>query len=88
MNPNDRQDELLPPDDAYPPAEVTVPPAAEASPLVGTGAQLRAAREALGLSVSDAAHAIRLNPRQVQNLEDEAWDALPGPTFVRGFLRN
>lgn len=88
MNPNDRQEELLPPDDAYPPAEVTVAPATEASPLVGTGAQLRAAREALGLSVSDAAHAIRLNPRQVQNLEDEAWGALPGPTFVRGFLRN
>lgn len=94
MNPNDKQEELLTPADGVPPAsapqahDVQVPPAADVSPQGGVGAQLRAAREALGLSVSDAAHAIRLNPRQVQSLEDEAWDALPGPTFVRGFLRN
>ena len=39
--------------------------------VVGAGAQLRAAREAAGLSIDDVAQQLKLAPRQVQALEDE-----------------
>ncbi len=52
------------------------------------GAQLRRAREARGESLSDAALALRLSRRQVEALEGGDYSALPGPAFVRGFLRN
>ena len=60
----------------------------EMSPSPSPGAQLRAAREAAGISIADAAQSIRLSPRQIGLLESDAWDQLPGETFVRGFLRN
>lgn len=68
----------------------TIPTAAPAAEAKGpsAGSQLRAAREALGMSVADAAQAIRLSPKQITLLETDAWDLLPGETFVRGFLRN
>ena len=52
------------------------------------GAELRSAREALGLSVSEVAHQLKLAPRQVEALEAGRFEALPGGTFVRGMLRN
>jgi cytoskeleton protein RodZ len=52
------------------------------------GAELRGAREALGLTVSEVAHQLKLAPRQVEALEAGRFDALPGGTFVRGMLRN
>ncbi|HYY60263.1 MAG TPA: RodZ domain-containing protein [Burkholderiales bacterium] len=52
------------------------------------GAELRSAREALGLTVSEVAHQLKLAPRQVEALEAGRFDALPGGTFVRGMLRN
>jgi cytoskeleton protein RodZ len=53
-----------------------------------TGARLAAARIALGLSVAEAAAQMRLAPRQVEALEADRYADLPGPVFVRGFLRN
>lgn len=53
-----------------------------------TGARLARAREALGLTVADAAAQMRLAPRQVEALEADRYQELPGPVFVRGFLRN
>jgi len=44
--------------------------------------------EALGLTVSEVAHQLKLAPRQVEALEAGRFDALPGPTFLRGMLRN
>jgi cytoskeleton protein RodZ len=79
INPNReaRQEEL-------PAAAAPVTVAAGPSP----GTRLREAREALGMSIADAAQAIRLSARQIGQLEADAWDQLPGETFVRGFLRN
>src|SRR5262245_6023657 len=52
------------------------------------GAELRNAREAQGLSVSEVAHQLKLAPRQVEALEAGLFETLPGGTFVRGMLRN
>ncbi|WP_412480723.1 helix-turn-helix domain-containing protein [Azonexus sp. IMCC34839] len=65
------------------PADSTV---AIEMPAVGT--QLREAREALGLKVSDIAKTLKLGQRQVEALENGQWDGLPGATFIRGFVRN
>ena len=63
--------------------QVPVPDAA-----AGPGTQLKLAREAAGLSLDQVAQQLKLAPRQVKALEDENFDALPGRTFTRGFLRN
>jgi cytoskeleton protein RodZ len=52
------------------------------------GDALRAAREAAGLSIDAVAQQLKLAPRQVRALEDGDYAALPGRTFVRGFVRN
>lgn len=53
----------------------------------GIGEQLRQAREARGLSVADLARSIKLEPKVIENLESDAYDKLPPPAFVRGYLR-
>jgi cytoskeleton protein RodZ len=55
---------------------------------IQVGRKLRAAREALNLSVSDIAQRLRLGERQILALETGDLAALPGRTFVRGFVRN
>jgi len=65
--------------------EVSTPPDA---PAASPGAELRAAREAAGLSLDDVAQQLKLAPRQVQALEEDDYAKLPGRTFVRGFVRN
>ena len=63
--------------------------AARAAPLpVTAGSRLRAAREAAGWSLEDVAQQLKLAPRQVQALESDDWQRLPGRTFIRGFARN
>ncbi|MEH6476052.1 MAG: RodZ domain-containing protein, partial [Sneathiella sp.] len=52
------------------------------------GAHLRRERERQGYSLHDIAENLRLRPRQLQALEDGNYDALPGQTFVAGFLRS
>ncbi|HEX7044752.1 MAG TPA: RodZ domain-containing protein [Burkholderiales bacterium] len=54
----------------------------------GPGAMLRRAREERRLSIEDVAQELRLAPRTVEALEADAYDRLPGPTYVRGYLRN
>jgi len=49
---------------------------------------LRRAREERRLSIDDVAQELRLAPRTVEALEADAYDRLPGPTYVRGYLRN
>lgn len=61
-----------------------VEPAAAAS----VGEMLRRAREARRETVSDVAYALKLTTRQIEAMEAERFDVLPGPAFVRGFLRN
>lgn len=55
---------------------------------VALGQTLRQARERRGLSIEDVAQALRLSARIVGALEDDAFERLPGPTYVRGYLRN
>lgn len=54
----------------------------------GIGRRLSRAREARGLSVGDAAQALKLTLKQVEALEGDHFERLPGPAFARGFLRN
>lgn len=54
----------------------------------GPGMQLRMLREAAGLSLDDVSHHLKLARRQVVAIENDDHGALPGPTFVRGFIRN
>lgn len=57
-------------------------------PEQGVGAILRAAREARGLSVQDAAQQLRLMNRQIVAMETEDFASLGQPVFARGFVRN
>jgi len=70
--------------------DVGVNPAEQevAAGIPGVGAQLRAAREALGLPMPEVAAALKLGERQLDALESGNWQVLPGSTFVRGFVRN
>lgn len=52
------------------------------------GGQLAAQREALGLSVEQAASQMNLAPRQVKALEADNFAALPGMASTRGFIRS
>lgn len=56
--------------------------------MEAVGRLLVEARERMGLSVDEVAARLRLMPRQVLALESGDISALPGPAFVRGFLRN
>jgi cytoskeleton protein RodZ len=49
---------------------------------------LRETREQLGLSIDAVATHLKLAPRQIRALEDEAYDQLPSRAFIRGFIRN
>ena len=62
--------------------------AAVAAAPSSPGAQLRRAREARGESVHEVAFALKLSPRQVDALERDDFDALPGMAFLRGVMRN
>ena len=52
------------------------------------GTLLREAREARGLTLDDLARTLNLQPRIVAALERDDHDALPAPTFVRGYIRS
>lgn len=54
----------------------------------GPGAALAAARTAQNLSVADVARQLKLSASQVNALEAGQFERLPGPVFVRGFVRN
>lgn len=55
---------------------------------IGFGKQLRAAREAAGLSLHDIADKLKLNTNMLQSLEAENIAELPAPAYVRGYLRS
>lgn len=65
-------------------AEQSIPGGSEAGP----GTLLRQARADLRLSVEDVAQRLRLAPRQIAAIENEDYERLPGPTYVRGYLRS
>jgi flagellar biosynthesis protein FlhG len=52
-----------------------------------TGALLRQAREALGLSLDDYVRVTKISIYYLRNIENEEFDDLPAPVYVRGYLR-
>ncbi len=54
----------------------------------GCGSILRQARQHAGLSLQDAGSQLKMPVRVVQALEDENWQVLGAPVFVRGQLRS
>jgi cytoskeleton protein RodZ len=54
----------------------------------GPGAVLAAARVAQNLTVADVARQLKLSANQIMALEAGDFERLPGPVFVRGFVRN
>lgn len=67
---------------------MTQPPGAGAAAAATPGALLASARQASGLSVAEVAVQMRISPRQVQAIEADQYEQLPGAVFVRGFVRN
>ena len=53
----------------------------------GVGAELARLREEQGLSLTDVAQQLKFAVRQLEALEQERFDVLPGGTFVRGMVR-
>jgi cytoskeleton protein RodZ len=51
------------------------------------GERFRAAREARGASLSNVADQIRIRSVYVSAMEQENWDAIGAPVYIRGFLR-
>ena len=54
----------------------------------GIGEELRLAREAKNLSLNNVAQHLKLGVNQIQAIEKENWQALPGRVFIIGFVRN
>jgi cytoskeleton protein RodZ len=54
----------------------------------GVGADLKRAREERGLALTDVAQQLKFSPRQLEALEEERFEALPGGTFARGMVRS
>jgi transcriptional regulator with XRE-family HTH domain len=52
------------------------------------GERFREAREARGLSITDASTATRILPRYLQAIEAGDVASLPGDVYARGFIRN
>jgi len=54
----------------------------------GCGTRLRQAREAAGLTLEDVGQRLRMPVQVVKSLEEEQWQKLGAPVFVRGQLRS
>lgn len=63
------------------------PPMPELGPRTDyTGALLRQVREALGIELREVAERSKIGIGYLQSLEADAFDRLPAPVYVRGFL--
>ena len=51
------------------------------------GATLREARMRARIDVSEIEAKTKIRAKYLRALENEEWDLLPGPTFVKSFLR-
>lgn len=69
-------------------AERTLPPASAEAPGIAPGARLAQERQLRNLSLADVARQLKLSVNQVEALEAGHYHGLPGPVYVRGFIRN
>lgn len=60
----------------------------QSPPAASIGQVLSAARQANGLSMRDVAQQLNLAVATIESLEEDAFDQLPGLTFVKGYLRS
>ena len=54
----------------------------------GPGVRLAQARDELGLPVKEVARMLNLSPSHITALENDDYESLFGPTYVRGYLRS
>ncbi|MEX6501250.1 RodZ domain-containing protein [Pseudomonas zhanjiangensis] len=59
----------------------------EAAQPVNPGETLRQAREARGWEIAEVASQLNLTSQRLVQIEDGAFDKLPGHTFARGYIR-
>lgn len=59
-----------------------------ASIVQSVGHLLRKARVMKGMSIEDVSRQLRLSVKQIEAIEKENYEKLPGRTFLRGFIRN
>jgi cytoskeletal protein RodZ len=57
-------------------------------PFISIGPLLKEERQKRGLSHTKISEITRLRPHIIEALENEAWDRLPSPVFVSGFVRS
>ncbi len=57
-------------------------------PEAGPGKLLGETRRQLGLEPDNVAQILHLSVRQIEALEADDYDSLPGPTYIRGYLRS
>jgi hypothetical protein len=55
--------------------------------MADIGAQLREARMRARIDITDMEVETKIRAKYLRALENEEWDALPGPTYVKSFLR-
>lgn len=58
------------------------------APEAAPGERLARARQEQGLSTGEVGRQLKLSPGQIEALESGDYGSLPGPIFVRGFIRN
>jgi cytoskeleton protein RodZ len=63
-------------------------PQSSLNTALSAGATLKARRIELGYTLDKVSAQLKLTPRQIDAIENERFDELPGNTFVRGFVRN
>jgi len=56
-------------------------------PMSSLGQELKQARERAAMSVAEIARQTKITARLLQNLEDERFDQMPEPFFVKGVLK-
>jgi flagellar biosynthesis protein FlhG len=79
---------LPPPDASLLPFPATGSDSADAElPAVLTGADLRKIREARGLSLRHIATVTKIGKRFLEYVEEDRFDLLPAPVYLRGFLQ-
>ncbi len=64
------------------------PPSGAVADAPTLGLLLRKAREARGLSIDDVVHALKFSARQIEAIEADRMDVLPGAVFLRGLVRS
>lgn len=63
-------------------------PAGGSQPTVSVGVMLSNERVKRGISLQEVADQLKLSRKQIEALESDDFDRLPGVAFVRGFTRN